>query len=145
MGVLPHVWGCTPTLESLKFREDSGSIDFILFPKTNSYIPQYRMDYLENLNQAGSRIAAFDVSSYMRRYDLRIFSLGLLMVLLLADYRNNVNSISIYGFSLTDQLNGVKHYFSGDPSAGKLLSFHKWSKEALILNTLIEQGLVNKC
>ena len=103
------------------------------------------MDYLENLNQAGSRIATFDVSSYMRQYDLRIFSLGLLMVLLLADYRNNVNSISIYGFSLTDQLNGVKHYFSGDPSAGKLLSFHKWSKEALILNTLIEQGLVNKC
>ena len=140
-----HVWGCTPTLESLKFREDSGSIDFILLPQANNYIPQYRMDYLENLNQAGSRIATFDVSSYMRQYDLRIFSLGLLMVLLLADYRNNVNSISIYGFSLTDQLNGVKHYFSGDPSAGKLLSFHKWSKEALILNTLIEQGLVNKC
>lgn len=139
------VWACTPTLESLKFREDAGCMDFILVPKTNSYIPRYRLDYLINLNQAGVKICMFETSAYMRKYDMRIFSLGLLMTLFLTEHRSIVQSISTYGFSLTDQLKGVKHYFSGDPSSGKLLSFHKWSKEALILNALVEEGVITQC
>lgn len=56
------VWACTPTLESLKFREDAGCMDFILVPKTNSYIPRYRLDYLINLNQAGVKFNVRDFS-----------------------------------------------------------------------------------
>ena len=138
-------WACTPTLESIRLREDVGCMDFILVPKVNTYMPKFRLDSLVNLAQSGINIGMFDATDYMKKYDMRIFSLGLLMILWLADNKEKFKSISIYGFSLTDQLDGVKHYFSGDPSAGKQLSFHKWSKEALILNSLIQSGVVKKC
>ena len=144
-GSKASVWMCTPTLESIKLREDIACMDFILTPGVNAYIPKFRLDCLVNLAQSGIKIGMFDASRYMRTYDMRIFSLGLLTILWLIDHKDQFRSISIYGFSLTDQLDGVKHYFSGDPSAGKQLSFHKWSKEALILNSLIESGEVKKC
>ncbi|MDO5638281.1 MAG: glycosyltransferase family 29 protein [Neisseria sp.] len=139
------VKACTPTLESLKLKEEAGCIDFLLLPRANSFIPKFRLDYLTNLAQAGTKITMFDTEYFMRKYDMRIFSLGLLVVLWLAENRDLVDSISIFGFSLTDQLDGIKHYFSGDPSAGKQLSFHKWSKEALILNSLIQEGGIEQC
>lgn len=144
-GFKTSVWACTPTLESLRFRENAGCMDFLVVPRTNSYMPKFRLDYLLDVKRAGYKILMFDTEKYMRKYDMRVFSLGLLMLLWLMDNRDLVKSISIFGFSLTDQLKGVKHYFSGDPSAGKQLSFHKWSKEAIILNSLIEEGLVKKC
>ena len=136
---------CSPTLESLRLKEDGGCINFLLLPKVNSFIPKFRLDYLTNLAQSGTSIAMFDTECFMRKYDMRVFSIGLLIILWLAENRDLVDSISIFGFSLTDQLDGVKHYFSGDPSAGKQLSFHKWSKEALILNLLIQEGVIVQC
>lgn len=139
------IWACTPTLESLKLREDLGSFDFVITPKVNNYIPEFRSSCLLNMGHAGIDVALFDVAHFMRKYDMRVLSLGLLVILWLAENSDQFKQVSIYGFSLIDQLNGVKHYFSGDPSAGKQLSFHKWSKEALVLNSLIETGVIKKC
>lgn len=139
------VKACTPSLETLKLKEDAGCIDFMLLPKANNFIPGFRLNYLMNLSQAGTRIAMFDIEYFMRKYDMRIFSLGLSMILWFAENKDLAQLVTVFGFSLTDQLDGVKHYFSGDPSAGKQLSFHKWSKEALILNSLIENGVIHKC
>lgn len=73
---------------------------------------------------------------------MRVVSLGLLMILYILN-QTKAKQIDIYGFSLSDQINGVKHYFSGDPSAGKLLKFHDWMKEALFLNKMINDGYLN--
>ena len=46
---------------------------------------------------------------------------------------------SFVGFDLKSQTKGVTHYFKGDPSDGKKLSFHKWNLEEQRLHMIINK------
>ena len=141
-GSKSSVWAVTPTLESIKARDEIGNFDYIITPLANNVIPEFRMKYYENLDMAGLKIVLFPIDQILFDVDMRIVSLGLLVLKYLVKMARN-STIDIYGFSLTDQLSGIRHYFSGDPSAGKLLKFHDWMKEALILNKMIEKKEIN--
>lgn len=137
-----NIWCITPTLESIHQRIDVATFDFVLMPLSNRYIAHNRFAWLQNIQMAGVNIALVPVTEILKIYDMRVVSLGLLMILYILN-QTKAKQIDIYGFSLSDQIKGVKHYFSGDPSAGKLLKFHDWMKEALFLNKMINDGYLN--
>ena len=142
-GSKTNIWCVTPTLESLKLRNNIGNFDFVLMPLSNRYISDYRFEWLKNNSIAGVKICLFPVSKILNIYDMRVVSLGLLTILYLINDCDCIKKVDIYGFSLGEQINGVKHYFSGDPSSGKLLKFHDWMREALFLNQMISEGYIN--
>ena len=140
-GKKTNIWCITPTFESIHQRINIGNFNFILMPLANRFIPEFRFDWLKNMSQAGIPIVLFPVDSILKIYDMRVVSLGLLTILYIINNINNIK-INIYGFSLTDQIYGIKHYFSGDPSSGKLLKYHDWMREALFLNKMISEGKI---
>jgi hypothetical protein len=92
--------------------------------------------------RAGIDVVYFPVSEILWKYNMTVMSLGLLTILYILD-NVKYKSLNICGFNLSEQLDGVKHYYSGDPSRGKKIKFHDWMKEALILNQLLENKTIN--
>lgn len=141
-GTKCNVWAITPTIESLRYRESLTSFDYILLPLSNRYISMSRYKFLENISISGANLATFPTEKCLTDCNMRVVSLGMLTLNYII---NNCTpaKIDIYGFNLSEQLQGVSHYFSNDPSRGKLLKFHDWIREALFLNKYIEMGVIN--
>ena len=97
---------------------------------------------MENISISGANLATFPTEKCLTDFNMRVVSLGMLTLNYII---NNCTpaKIDIYGFNLSEQLQGVSHYFSNDPSRGKLLKFHDWIREALFLNKYIEMGVIN--
>jgi glycosyltransferase involved in cell wall biosynthesis len=135
-------WAITPKLETIRFKSNIGSSRFVITPFCNNYSRLFRIKYLMMFQRAGIDVVYFPVSEILWKYNMTVMSLGLLTILYILD-NVKYKSLNICGFNLSEQLDGVKHYYSGDPSRGKKIKFHDWMKEALILNQLLENKTIN--
>ena len=144
-GSKTDIWAISPAFSTLHSRE-LYNFNYILSCDASAYIPgpnRGLISQLRNLNIPFFRIPTFE---YMKKYQLRTFSLGIIVLLYLSKYKNHISSLYCAGFSLKEQEDGgVSHYFKGDPSLGKKIPFHRWLEEAEILNELIENGDVKQC
>lgn len=84
---------------------DVATFDFVLMPLSNRYIAHNRFEWLQNIQMAGVNIALVPVTEILKIYDMRVVSLGLLMILYILD-QTKAKQIDIYGFSLSDQIRG---------------------------------------
>ncbi len=141
-GTKMDCWAITPALQTIKYNSYVGASKFIITPFCNNFNEVYRINYLMMFQRVGIKVVYFPVNDILWKYNLNTMSLGLLTVIYILQHIN-YNSLSICGFNLSDQLRGVSHYFSGDPSEGKKVIVHAWMKEALILNSLIDQKRIN--
>lgn len=134
-GKKTNIWVLTPALNSILKRETLQEFDFILTPISNRIIPMDRFGVLNNWLQSGIKVVRIDCIDYLIHYDIRVMSLGLIVICYLLD-KVQFSNLTLYGFSLKEQNQGVTHYFDGDPSKGKILSIHKWDKESQILKEI---------
>lgn len=143
-GSKTNIWAISPSLSSIISREFH-QFDYIVSCDASAYcsvLVRGVINQMKLLNIPFFRIPTFE---FMKKYQLRTFSLGITVLLYLVKYKNHISSLYCAGFSLKEQEDRVSHYFKGDPSLGKKLPFHRWSEEAEILNELIKNGDVRQC
>ncbi len=140
-GVKTNIWVITPELKSILHRQSLKDFDYVITPICNRKLPLDRYKVLSNWFYAGIKIVRIQCANYLIQHDIRVMSLGLIMINYILD-KINYKEVNFYGFSLQEQVNGVSHYFNNDPSRGKILSIHKWTEEAKIFNNIkeIERG-----
>lgn len=139
LGYKTSVWVLTPALDSIYYKINCINCDYILCFKSNVTYNKARVNTLNNFTQSGLRVALVPCDKYLWENNVRVMSLGLLVAELLYENRKNINTISFVGFDLKSQTKGVTHYFKGDPSDGKKLSFHKWNLEEQRLHMIINK------
>ena len=143
-GSKTDIWAISPNLSSIISREFH-QFDYIVSCDASAYcsvLERGIINQMKLLNIPFFRIPTFE---FMKKYQLRTFSLGIIILLYLSKYKEYISSLCCAGFSLKEQESGISHYFVGDPSKGKMLPFHKWTEEAEILNKLIANGDVKQC
>lgn len=135
-GVKENVWALSPDLSLVFDRSDTAKYDFLItsivgrecsaqnmayYIKLVEYMPFFRMD-----------------CQHLAREKMNLIfpSLGMYTLLYLSNLPRLFKSLDIYGFSLTDQYSGSRHYFTGDPNSAEPMRFHNWPRERSLLDEL---------
>ncbi|MCV3376282.1 glycosyltransferase family 29 protein [Campylobacter sp. IFREMER_LSEM_CL2151] len=134
-GVKTNIWVVTPALNSIFHKSSLKDFDYVVAPICNRKLPLDQYKVLSNWLYAGVKITRIQCINYLVEYDIRVMSLGLIMINYILD-KIKYNELNFYGFSLRDQVDGVSHYFNNDPSSGKILAIHKWEEEAKIFDKI---------
>ncbi|WP_267523137.1 glycosyltransferase family 29 protein [Campylobacter sp. MG1] len=137
-GSKTDIWAISPALESIFYKENTNNIKYIFIPLTHTTTIT-KLNLITNLNDSGLKIVRYSAQKYLNIFNMQIMSLGLIMILFFLERKNQISKINLYGFSLEEQEQGIKHYFKGDISSGKILKFHKWKKEWKIFNSIKKQ------
>ncbi|WP_096027944.1 glycosyltransferase family 2 protein [Campylobacter lanienae] len=142
-GSKTDVWAISPAFYGIQSRELK--FNYIISCDSSTYIDVLQRGVINEFKLLNIPFFCVPTFEFMKKYQLRTFSLGITVLLYLVKYKNHISSLYCAGFSLKEQEDGVSHYFKGDPSLGKKLPFHRWSEEAEILNELIKNGDVRQC
>ena len=137
-GSKTDIWALSPALESIFYKKNVNNAKYIFVPLTHTTTTT-NLQLINNLNESGLKVVRYSAQKYLKLFNMQIMSLGLIMILFFLERKSLVSKINLYGFSLGEQEQGIKHYFKGDSSSGKILNFHKWKKEEKILNSVILQ------
>jgi len=135
-GTKESVWGITPCLDSLHKRSDINKYEYIISPKSFSDMLVDRKNFFYNILTSGIKYFFFDVSQFNRVTNLSVPSVGLYILLYLAERLDLIKKINIYGFCSIENYQQERHYFTGDPTNTEDIQFHQWESEADIINQI---------
>ncbi|EAL0605553.1 TPA: glycosyltransferase family 29 protein [Campylobacter jejuni] len=134
-GSKTNVWAISPALETITIK-DLSQFDFIVSNDSSFYTSLFERSSIYKIMLLDLPFFQIQTLDFVKGTQLRTLSHGIVMLCYLLKHRKRLKDFAYYGFSLAEQSQGISHYYNGDPSNGKILPFHDWTKEVKILQQI---------